>query len=206
MHLNKGLYIGNNQGGNMKKIIVEDYNPKWAHAFNELKQAYLDHVDPNLRVEHVGSTSVPGLAAKAIIDIDIVVKHQGEVLGLIGKLEELGYIHQGNMGIEGREVFKRSLNDVPLMLEHHSKWHPHHLYVCLEDSLAFKNHIALRDYLMAHGDAVTEYGDLKKALAHKYPHDIDSYIEEKTPLITRILKSCGLDDKALEEITRVNEK
>lgn len=188
----------------MKKIVVEDYNPKWAHAFNELKKAYLSHIDEKLRVEHVGSTAIPGLAAKPIIDIDIVVKHPAEVLDLIGQLETLGYIHEGNYGVPGREVFKRSLKDVPLLKEHHSKWFPHHLYVVLEGSLAYKNHSALKNYLMAHADAVEEYGALKKALSHKYPHDIDTYIAEKTPLITRILKACDFTDEEIKEITDIN--
>jgi GrpB-like predicted nucleotidyltransferase (UPF0157 family) len=189
----------------MKKIKVEDYNPKWAHGFNEIKQALLEHVSSDLRVEHVGSTSVPGLAAKPIIDIDIVVKHKGEVLDLIAKLEELGYIHQGDLGVPGREAFRRSITDVPLLKEHHSKWMQHHLYVVLEDSLSFKNHMLLKDYLMAHEDAVEEYSELKKALAHKYPHDIDMYIQEKTPFIIRVLKASGLTDEELKEITTINE-
>jgi GrpB-like predicted nucleotidyltransferase (UPF0157 family) len=189
----------------MKKIVVEDYNPKWAHAFVELRDAYLKHVDEDLNVVHVGSTSVPGLAAKPIIDIDIVVKHKGEVLDLIPKLEELGYIHQGDLGVPGRDAFRRSLNDVPLLREHHSKWFAHHLYVVLEDSLAYRNHIALKDFLMAHGDAVQEYSELKKALAHKYPHDIDMYIHDKTPFITRVLRSCNFTEEEIQAITKVNE-
>lgn len=189
----------------MKKIVVKDYDPKWAHAFNELKKAYLEHLDEKLQVEHVGSTSVPGLAAKPIIDIDIVVKTKGEVLNLISKLEELGYIHQGDLGVPGREAFKRSLNDVPLLKEHHSKWFAHHLYVVLEDSLAYRNHMALKNYLMGDGDAVREYSELKQALAHKYPHDIDRYIEEKTPFIVRILKASGFTQEEIDTITKINE-
>ncbi len=190
----------------MKKIKIEDYNPKWAHAFNALKKAYLEHIREDLVIEHVGSTSIPGLAAKPIIDIDIIVKSKKEIKGLIEALENLGYIHEGNMGIEGREVFQRAINDVPLLKEHHSKWFPHHLYVCIEGSLALKNHLLLKNYLMANEDAVKEYGDLKKALAHKYPHDMDSYIAEKTPFITRILKSEGLTDKELKKISDENKK
>ncbi len=188
----------------MKKVIVEPYNPKWAHAFNELKEAYLNHLDADLRIEHVGSTSVPGLSAKPIIDIDIVVKHKGDALNLVGKLEELGYIHEGNLGVEGRDAFKRSIKEAPLMYEHHSKWFAHHLYVCLEDSLAFKNHMALKAYLMAHADAVKEYSELKIALSHKFPYDVDKYCEEKTPFITRVLKASGFLSEDLEEITKAN--
>ncbi|MBN2796917.1 MAG: GrpB family protein [Clostridia bacterium] len=189
----------------MKKIKVEDYNPKWAHGFNEIRDALWHHVSPELRIEHVGSTSIPGLSAKPIIDIDIVVKHKADVLDLITKLEDLGYIHQGDLGVPGREAFKRSINEVPLLKEHHSKWMPHHLYVVLEDSLAFKNHMHLKEYLMANDDAVEEYGELKKALSHKYPHDMDMYIQEKTPFIIRVLKASGLSEEELKEITKVNE-
>ena len=188
----------------MKKIKVEQYNPKWSHAFNELKDAFHKHINPNLRIEHVGSTSVPGMAGKSIIDIDIVVKTKGEVLDLISALENLGYIYEGNLGIEGREVFKRSLQGVPLLYEHHTKWFQHHLYVCLEDSLALKNHLALREYLMAHEDAVKEYSELKLALAHQYPHDLNRYCSEKTPLITRILNACDFSDEEIAEITAAN--
>ncbi|MCH4887590.1 GrpB family protein [Acidaminobacter sp. JC074] len=189
----------------MRKIVVENYNPKWAHAFNELKAAYETHIDMELRIEHVGSTSVPGLAAKPIIDIDIVVTTKEEVLKLIDALEELGYIHQGELGIPGRHAFKRSIEDVPLMYEHHSKWPAHHLYVVYEDSLAFKNHMTLKDYLMAHEDAVKEYSELKLALAHKYPHDIDMYVKEKTPFITRVLSACEFTPEEVDEITKMNE-
>lgn len=189
----------------MKKIKIEDYNPKWAHAFNELKKALQEHVSKTLVIEHVGSTSVPGLAAKPIIDIDIIVKSKKDVTKLIDSLEALGYIYKGDMGIEGREVFLRSINDVPLLKEHHSKWFAHHLYVCIEGSLPLRNHLALREYLMAHEEAVIEYGELKKALAHKYPHDMDKYIEEKTPFITRILKSEGFSEEDIKQVEKDNE-
>lgn len=188
----------------MKKIKVEPYNPKWTHAFNELKTAYFEHINSDLRIEHIGSTAIPGLSAKPIIDIDIVVKTKGEVLSLIVALEELGYIHQGNLGVEGREAFKRSLTDVPLLYEHHSKWFQHHLYVCLEDSLAFRNHIALKAYLMENDEAVKEYSALKEALAHQYPHDTDSYCRGKTPIITRILRACDFTEAEIENIVTAN--
>ncbi len=189
----------------MRKIKVEDYDPKWAQAFEDLKKAYLEHIRKDLIVEHVGSTSVPGLAAKAIIDIDIIVKSEKEVKELIEALEDLGYYHQGNLGIEGREAFKRAIKEVPLLTEHHSKWYPHHLYVCLENSVGLKNHLAIRDYLLKNEEAVKEYSELKKELAHKYPHDIDSYISEKTPFLTKILEAAGLSDKEIKEVTDSNE-
>lgn len=188
----------------MKKIVVEDYNPKWVHAFNELKAAYLEHIRCDLRIEHIGSTAIIGLASKPIIDIDIVVKNQGELLDLVVQLEELGYIYLGDLGVTGREAFKRSLQEVPLLYEHHSKWFAHHLFVVLEDSLPFKNHMALKDYLKTHRDTVYEYAELKKALAHKYPHDKIKYNQEKTPFITHILSKCDFSQEEINEIKKNN--
>ena len=186
----------------MKKIVVESYNPKWAHGFHELKDAYLTHIKSDLRVEHVGSTAVPGLSARPILDIDIVVKTEKEAKDLVEALEELGYIYDEDKDIKGVEVFVRSLNDVPLMYEHHSKWLPHHLFVCLEDSLAYRNHVAVKDYLMKHEEAIEEYNALKVALSHKYPHDIEKYIHEKTPFITRILSVCEFTPEEIDEISK----
>lgn len=188
----------------MKKITVEPYDPKWEDAFIQLKNVFLKKIDKSLRVEHIGSTSIPGISAKPIIDIDIVVKTEDEVNHIINHLTELGYIHQGDLGIEGREAFKRSIQDVPLLFEDHDKWYPHHLYVCLEDSLAFKNHMLFKAYLTDNEDAIKEYSALKLTLAHKYPDNMAAYISGKTPFIARALKASGLEPKDVEKIVLVN--
>lgn len=189
-----------------KPIIIEDYNPEWENEFNLLKRALVEHIYDNLIVEHVGSTSVKGLAAKSIIDIDIIIKSMKDLDDLAEKLESLGYISQGTMGIEGRYAFQRALNDTPLLKEHHSKWHAHHLYVCIEGCLALENHLLIRDYLRTHEESVKEYSELKKSLALKYPYDMDTYIEKKSPFLLKILKESGLSDEKLNVIEGVNKK
>lgn len=184
----------------MKKIKIEEYDPKWAHGFNELKKAYLEHIREDLIIEHIGSTSVPGLSANPIIDIDIIIKSKKEFNIMKEKLEDLGYEYKGNLGVEGREVFHRLIRNVPLLKEHHSKWYPHHLFVCYEGSLVLKSHLKFKEYLMSHEDTVNEYSELKIALAHKYVHDIEGYASEKKAFIDRILKLLDFTDEELKKL------
>ncbi|MCR5105787.1 MAG: GrpB family protein [Eubacterium sp.] len=95
----------------------------------------------------------------------------------------MGYHHEGDLGIPGREAFKYDGK------EHLMK---HHLYVCAEDSRELKRHIAFRDYLRSHPDAVAEYSHIKEEGARLYPDDMDKYIEYKSPLIERLYKQIEL--------------
>ena len=166
-----------------RTIVVMPYDEKWAQAFLDIKSK-LDAVLGGLpiSIEHVGSTSVQGLAAKPIIDIDVVVRRT-DVGAAIKALATIGYEHEGNGGIEDREMFKYSGKEN--LMEHH-------LYVCPEDSAELKRHVLFRDYLRAHPDAVQAYSQIKKEAAELYPHDIDSYINHKGTVIEKIYKELGL--------------
>ena len=132
-------------------------------------------------IEHVGSTSVEGLSAKPIIDIDIVIDQNFEEVRQA--LESIGYIYEGDLGISGREAFKYQ-NKPHLMA--------HHLYVCNRDNEELRWHIKFRDYLRQHKEDRDKYSAIKKEMAFKYPEDIDFYIEGKQPVILEIYKKCGL--------------
>jgi GrpB-like predicted nucleotidyltransferase (UPF0157 family) len=133
-------------------------------------------------IEHVGSTAVPGLAAKPIIDMDVVVASAGDVRVAIERLAALGYVHQGNLGIVGREAF-----ETPAGLP------AHHLYVCIHGGAALQNHLQVRDYLRRHADAAATYGRLKKTLAESFPDDIEKYMSGKTDFLTGVLRSAVRD-------------
>ena len=167
-----------------RNIVVLPYDEKWAQAFLDIKSE-LDAVLGGLpiSIEHVGSTSVQGLAAKPIIDIDVVVRRT-DVGAAIKALATIGYEHEGNGGIEDREMFKYSGKEN--LMEHH-------LYVCPEDSAELKRHVLFRDYLRAHPDAVQAYSQIKKEAADLYPHDIDLYINHKGVVIEKIYKELGLE-------------
>lgn len=160
-----------------KHVVVLPYDEKWKQDFivikNEISQALGDVA---ISIEHVGSTSVEGLAAKPIIDLDVVVKKE-KINDAISALQSIGYIHEGDLGIPGREAFAYDGK------EHLQQ---HHLYVCPEDSLELKRHLAFRDYLRTHSKTVDEYGKIKMEAAALYPEDIDKYIEHKSSVIENI--------------------
>ena len=140
-------------------VQVVNYDPDWPRVFSSLK----DQIWPSVRyaaiaIEHVGSTAVPGMAGKPVIDVDIVIRSQTDLPLLRLRLRTLGYKHPGNLGIEGREAFLAP-EDQPA----------HHLYVWIRDSLALQNHIAVRDYLRTHPSEAVAYSTLKKRLAERFP-------------------------------------
>ena len=180
----------------MKTVVVVDYDPAWPDAFDQVRSRVWPAVaDVATTIEHVGSTSVPGLAAKPIIDVDVVVPTVADVPAVIERLSTLGYEHLGNLGVEGREAFK-SPSTPPR----------HHLYACSSDSLALANHLALRHYLRTHSEAAREYGDLKKQLADRFADDIDRYTDGKTDAILSILRTTGFQQPQLRAIERINRR
>ena len=167
-----------------KHVVVLPYDEQWKQDFFMIKgelTAALGHLA--IRIEHVGSTSVEGLSAKPIIDIDVVIKDYTVFEEVVSALETIGYRHEGNLGIAGREAFKYDGKD------HLRK---HHLYVCPENSPELKRHIAFRDYLRTNSDAVREYSHIKEEGAKLYPYDIERYIEHKSPFIEEIYTKIGL--------------
>lgn len=180
----------------MRRIEVVDYDLCWQKTFERLRSRIWTAVrDLALSVEHVGSTSVPGLAAKPIIDISIVVPERLDVQTGISRLATLGYVHRGDLGVEGREAFDNP-DGLPV----------HHLYLCPRDSVALANHLAIRNYLRTHPEAAREYGELKKRLAERFPHDIDGYIDGKTTMLLTMLQATGFPPEQLREIEPANQK
>lgn len=154
-------------------VEVIDYNPTWARTFEEVR-ARVERCLSSLagRIEHVGSTAVPGLAAKPIVDIDVLLAADGTLREAIARLGNVGYRYEGTLGVPGREAF-RPPADLPY----------HHLYVCHPGSEEFARHVAFRDYLRGNPHAVHEYAELKRALAVKFRHDRTSYGEGKQAFI-----------------------
>ncbi|GED18079.1 GrpB family protein [Aneurinibacillus migulanus] len=172
----------------MSQIIkIENYNPKWESEFCKL-QAVIETAMEQLilSIEHVGSTSVKGLGAKLILDIDVVIEDYNVLPNVIKGLEKIGYFHQENWSFEGREAFGRK--DILVPWDGKSTiWMEHHLYVCNKDSKELARHLAFRDYLRDHPEAIIEYEQLKKDLA-KNAKDRTDYSLGKTNFITKILE------------------
>jgi len=167
-----------------KKVVVLPYDRTWKFAFEEIKREIEGAIgDLIIGVEHVGSTSVEGLSAKPIIDIDVVIKDYSTFDAVVSKLESIGYIHEGNLGIKDREAFKYS--DKPHLQQHH-------LYVCPQQSEELYRHITFRDFLVNNSEAVKKYSAVKEKAAQLFPDNIEKYIEYKSPCIEELYKLCGL--------------
>lgn len=187
----------------MPSVVVTPYNPEWEAAFASLRDALL----PILRrlpvaIEHVGSTSVPGLAAKPIIDIDVVAPDESVRTAAVAALVKAGYLDEGERGVVGRTAFKPSAPHIPLGAS--PPPFVHHLYVVVATSEAWENHRLLRDYLRTHPEAVKRYAALKTELAKQYPDDRDAYGAGKTALIVSLLRDAGMDEAAAARIAAWN--
>ncbi len=167
-----------------KKVIVSPYDESWKSAFEEIKQEIESAIgDLILGIEHVGSTSVEGMSAKPCIDIDVIIKDYSVFDTVVGKLETIGYTHEGNLGIKDREAFK--YKNKPHLQKHH-------LYVCPQYSEELHRHITFRDFLRSNTEAVRKYSLIKENAAKLFPNDIDKYIEYKSPCIEELYALCGL--------------
>ncbi|MBR5347688.1 MAG: GrpB family protein [Lachnospiraceae bacterium] len=167
-----------------KQVIVEKYDEAWEQDFRQIESELKEALGGlALRIEHVGSTSVKGLSAKPIIDIDIVIPDYSCFDAVVSALQKIGYQHEGDLGIPGREAFNYSGKE---------RLRKHHLYVCTEDSEELRRHLTFRDYLRSHPEAVCEYSRVKEEGARLFPEDIDKYIEYKSPFIEKIYRELGL--------------
>lgn len=169
---------------NTKKVIVVSYDPSWPLAFESICQEVKESLGSYaVAVHHVGSTAVPGLSAKPIIDLDVEIRDRSVFHVVRELLASIGYEYEGNLGIEDREVFRYDGKD------HLQK---HHLYVCPTDSRELYRHLTFRDYLRNHPEAVTEYSHIKEEAARLYPDSIDQYMQYKHGCISHLYQLCGL--------------
>ena len=132
--------------------------------------------DNAVAVFHIGSTSVPGLRAKPIIDILPVVRDIGRVDVCRARFETIGYTAMGEYGIPGRRFFYKGGDS-----------RTHHIHAFQYDTAYdIARHVAFRDYLRIHADVREEYGACKAALARRFPEDIEAYCDGKDALVKRM--------------------
>ena len=175
-------------------VVVVAWDRQWSAHFELLRDEVWPLIeDVAIGIEHVGSTSVEGLSAKPVIDLDVIVPSAEALDVAIERLAEVGWAHRGELGIVGRHAFSRR-SDLPT----------HNLYVCLEGTLGLRNHLLLRDHLRSHPEDVRTYSALKACLAEAFPDDIEAYVEGKTEFIVGILERYGLSDGDRREIVSAN--
>lgn len=163
-----------------EKVIVEKYNNRWVNEFQKLK-IYFQQILGNsiISIEHVGSTAVYGLAAKPIIDIDIIIKDYSNFTEVKSKLKKYGYYYEGDLGIKDRHAFRYNK----------SIFMAHHLYVCPKYSKELKRHILFRNYLRSHKKDMKKYAETKLKGASIYPENIEKYMKYKKILLTKFIEN-----------------
>ena len=153
-------------------MILQKYSSNWTKDFAAIKreiERVLEGV--TYSIEHVGSTAVPNLDSKPIIDIDIIYTDSADFVNIKNRLEKTGYYHNGNQGIEDRDVFKRNVNGTNEILDIVK----HHLYVCPTHSKALERHILSRNFLRKNDWARLKYQQMKYELAERANQDRKIY-------------------------------
>lgn len=166
----------------MKPVVLVDYDEAWPLQFEALAHVLGEACGSSVKaIHHVGSTSVPGLCAKPILDIDLEIDAEA-FTSVKARLETLGYSHEGDLGIVGREAFKHPQSPFPR----------HHLYVCLTGSAELKRHLAFRDALRNDPALRDTYAQVKQEAAKHHPWDMDAYIAEKGQWIAMVYARLGV--------------
>ena len=167
----------------MSKVEVVPHNPKWRDAFdaeaNQVAAALGENVTA---IRHIGSTSIPNIYAKPVIDMLVEVRNIDEVEGRNSAMELLGYEVMGEFGIPGRRYFRKDI-------EKGIRTHQIHAFETGSDGAV--RHIAFRDYLIAHPEDAKEYSELKRKLADKHSQSMDDYMDGKDGFIKEIERRAG---------------
>jgi GrpB-like predicted nucleotidyltransferase (UPF0157 family) len=160
-------------------VVICDYDPAWAVEFEQLRERLADALSGlAIAIEHIGSTAVPGLAAKPIVDIDIVVVSSEALPAAKEKLARIGYTFEGDLGIEGRFAFSPPPDEKR-----------HHIYVCESKNPELRRHLAFRDLLRGNSQLAAEYAILKRHAAEHFRQDRPGYVAAKTTFIESALAS-----------------
>ena len=166
------------------KVLVLPYDKNWQMEFEKIKDELIKVLDDvTIGIEHVGSTSVNGLAAKPIIDIDVIIPTYSCFNIVVKRLNKLGYKYEKKLSIKDRELFKYT-GEMHLMT--------HNLYVCPRNSIELKRHIILRNYLRKNKEAMENYNSIKLKATELFPNNMDKYIEYKTSYIEEVYKKYNL--------------
>lgn len=171
--------------------MIVDYNEAWPRYFGEVQEYLTEVLTGDVRsVEHVGSTAVAGVPSRPIIDIHLAVLDAEAMGRVIEALATMGYVHDGDRGVPGREAFRRKGPDVPFRNPKRD-WFPHHLYASVSGELELERHIAFRDHLRSHEDDRNAYAALKRSLLDEHGQDREAYEQGKAEFTEALLQRVG---------------
>lgn len=167
----------------MRILEVTEYQPDWRIRYENESSILRETFGSNLSdIQHIGSTSVPGLKAKPTIDVLITVSELDGVDEINKKMENIGYTAHGEYGIPGRRFFSKI--EYANAEDWVSTFHVHVFQK--DDSYNINRHISIRDFLRAHPERASEYGALKAELARKFPHDGKGYTDAKSGYVRKL--------------------
>ena len=165
----------------MRHIVVLPHDPAWAQAFEDEAALLRPIFGGNLvEIHHIGSTAIPGIHAKPVIDMLPVVKDIAAVDAFNPQMEAIGYEPMGEYGIPGRRFFRKEIDGI----------RSHHVHAFQQGDSEIERHLNFAAFLRAHPEEAQAYSQLKIKLAQQFPHDIEGYCDGKDSLI------CELDEKA----------
>jgi GrpB-like predicted nucleotidyltransferase (UPF0157 family) len=159
-------------------VKLVDHHPKWAEYFAEEKQLLFKILrEKVLDIRHIGSTSIPGVSAKPILDILAAVKNLTDVEAFTQDLNTIGYEDKDDGGVPGRRFFVKGAEAK----------RTHHLNFCEMNSVFWRSHLAFCDYLERHPRIAREYSALKRGLAKRFPNDRRAYTAGKEEFVRSTL-------------------
>lgn len=162
----------------MRKVEVIAHNPRWRDAFEaEAAQVARALGENVVALHHIGSTAIPNIYAKPVIDLLVEVREITDVDRQSAAIESLGYEVMGEFGIPGRRYFRK---------DDSGGVRTHQIHVFAAGSTEVERHLAFRDYMIAHPDEAQQYSELKRMLAEKHSENAHGYIDGKDPYIKEI--------------------
>ena len=163
-----------------RRVELVPYDTTWPQTFASMRRRILDACGGVVvDVEHIGSTSIPGLAAKDVVDLMPGLRAFEDGTGCVAAMESVGFEYKGEFGIPGRHYFKM---DDPVTGK---RLHNCHMYAVGHDE--WVAHLAFRDYLRAQDDWRDRYETLKRALAVQHPDDVEAYADAKTDFVKEVV-------------------
>jgi GrpB-like predicted nucleotidyltransferase (UPF0157 family) len=166
------------------EVRLADYDDRWPALYErELARIVASCGRLPLRLEHIGSTAIPGMCAKPVIDIAVGVRRGSPVDGCIEALVRAGYEHRGERGVPGRHYLRRG------------EPRAFHLHLVEEGGPSWLDYLAFRDRLRADAAAARAFAAVKRTLAARFAHDRDGYLQAKSPHVRDVLRLAGRIDR-----------
>lgn len=160
------------------KVEVVPHNPAWCKDFETESKQIASAMGENLvAIHHIGSTAIPTIYAKPILDFLIEVQDIRQTDQQAETMAKLGYEALGEFGLPGRRYFRKNRSP---------EIRTHNVHTYQVGSPEITRHLAFRDYLLAHPEVAQQYSDLKRQLAQQYPQDIERYMDGKDGFIKAI--------------------